>query len=66
MAQTPNLNLPEPVTVEQMYLIAILDELKALHILLKPGKVSSSSGMVVLKEPVPNTEYKGRGKGKVK
>jgi len=51
----PN-NLPDPVTVEQMYLAAILDELKAVRILLdQPPTFSSSRAAaetVELREPV--------------
>jgi hypothetical protein len=45
---------PEPVTVTDFYLAAILDELKAIHVLLDRNASNSSGvagGQVELKEP---------------
>jgi hypothetical protein len=72
MATTPN-DLPQPETVEDFYLAAILDELKAIHVLLdRLGKTSSSSEVaaghqVELREPAAYNEFfpvrkKGRAK----
>jgi hypothetical protein len=44
--------LPQPVTTEQMYLAALLDELRTLNGLLQPKeKPQPSSDKVVLREP---------------
>jgi hypothetical protein len=64
MARTPN-DLPTPETVSDFYLAAILDELKAIHVLLEQPFNSSgaAAGQVELKEPAPlNTEKRRKQK----
>jgi len=61
MAQRPD-GLPNPVSVEACYLVAVLDELRALRADLAQVRPEPEPGTVELREPARKEKRKPGGK----